>query len=174
MTCLNERVAGAIFLLLSGYAYADGVIADSSETMTVANIAPMSTDFLPPVPEPKRYLRSYAMEYRSIPAGPFNAGLTDFYSAQLPDRFRLDTGQVSLAPTSAPKQPAAEFLNTGGRSTSPQISIVQLPDPAFQIGAQPQRKLSLTVNDWVFSATARVALLHSHQTGVTLSVRHGF
>jgi hypothetical protein len=174
MTCLKERVAGAMFLLLSGYAFADGAIADSSETMTVANIAPMPADSLPPIPEPERYLSPYAMEYRSIPEAPFNAGLTDFYSAQVPDRFRFDTGQAGLAPKSAPKQLSPAFLNTGGPSTSPQISIVQLPDPAFEIGAQPQRKLSLIVNDWGFSATARVALLHSHQTGLTLSVRHGF
>lgn len=172
MTCLNERVAGAIFLLLSGYAYAEGVVADPSEAMTVANISPMPADLASPIPEPQHYLSPYVIEYRSEPAGAFNAGSADFYSARIPERFRFGTAQIPLAPRSVPKQDL-KFLGTDP-SAPPQLSIVQLPDPTVEIGAQPQRRLSLTVNDWVFSATARVAMLHSHQTGATISVRHGF
>jgi hypothetical protein len=49
-----------------------------------------------------------------------------------------------------------------------------LSNATLTLGAQPQRRLSLIVDDWIFSGAARVAVLHSHDTGATLSVRHGF
>jgi hypothetical protein len=54
------------------------------------------------------------------------------------------------------------------------ISLVDLPNTTLVIGAQPQRRLSVTVDQWVFSATARLAILHSHSTGATVTVRRGF
>jgi hypothetical protein len=70
-------------------------------------------------------------------------------------------------------QEASNFLHPG-QSTALQLSIVELPNPTLTLRAQPQRRLSLTVDDWVFSGTARVAVLGSHNTGATFSVRHGF
>jgi hypothetical protein len=173
MTCLNQRIASAMFLLLSGYALAQGSAADPTEAMTVANVAPMSADLVAPIPEPQRYLHSYEMEYRSVRGEPAYAGVAGFYSADILEHFRFEPGQAALTPGSTHQQQASRFLDTGP-STAPQLSIVQLPDPTFTIGAQPQRRLSLTVNTWVFSATARVALLHSHQTGATITVKHKF
>jgi hypothetical protein len=41
MTCLNERIVGAIFFMLSGFAFAGDLVIDSPEKMTVTNIAPL-------------------------------------------------------------------------------------------------------------------------------------
>jgi len=174
MTCLNERIAGALFLLLSGYAFAEGPVIDTAEVITVANIAPVPMELVPPIPAPQAYLHHYVMESQSYQGKPFYAEIENFYSAPAPimHDFRIDAGKVTSKPEATPQQ-ASSFLNTGP-STAPQISIVQLPNTTLTLGAQPQRRLSLTVNDWVFSGTARVAVLHSHDTGATLSVRHGF
>ena len=48
MSCLSERIAGAIIFLLSGYAFAGDLAIDSPEEMTVASIAPMPIRPLPP------------------------------------------------------------------------------------------------------------------------------
>jgi hypothetical protein len=55
MACLNEKVVGAIFVMLSSSAFADGLLVDSPETMTVANIAPDPMEVVPPIPDPQRY-----------------------------------------------------------------------------------------------------------------------
>ena len=172
MTCLSERIVGAIFFLLSGYAFAEGLVIDSPGAMTVANIAPLPVELLPPIPEPQRYAQRYEMESQPNPGKPFYAQIEAFYAAQITRDFRLGTGKA--APTPEPVlQHASDFL-ASGPSTAPQVSIVQLPNTTLTLGAQPQRRLSLTVDDWVFSATARVPVLHSHDTGATVSVRHGF
>jgi hypothetical protein len=100
------------------------------------------------------------------------AQMADFYSAQVTHDFRFGAGKATPTPEPVLQQ-ASNFLHPGP-STTPQISIVQLPNTVLTLGAQPQRRLSLTVDDWVFSATARLAVLHSHDTGATVSVRHGF
>jgi len=86
--------------------------------------------------------------------------------------YRFSAGKTRSTSEPTPRQ-ASNFL-TPVRSTAPQLSIVQLPNTTLALRAQPQRRLSLTVNDWAFSATARVAILRSHDAGATLSVRHGF
>jgi hypothetical protein len=172
MTCLNERIVGVILSMLSGYAFADGPVIDSSEGMTVASIAPLPVEVVAAIPDPQRYLQRYEMEFQSNQEKPFYAQIDYFYSAQVAPDFRFDAGKTTPTPKPAAQQ-ASDFLRQGP-STAPQISIVQLPNTVFTIGAQPQRRLSLTVESWVFSATARVAILHSHDTGATLSVRHGF
>ena len=174
MTCLSERIVGAIFFMLSGYAFADGLVIDSSEAMTVANIAPLPETVVPPIPEPQRYLQRYEMEYQSDQGKPFYAQIENFYSTQATREFRLGAGNTTPTPTpEAVPQHASNYLNLGP-STAPQLSRVHLPNATLTLGAQPQRRLSLIVNDWVFSGTARVAVLHSHDTGATLSVWHGF
>ncbi|MFM0026321.1 hypothetical protein PQR70_08580 [Paraburkholderia madseniana] len=172
MTCLNERIVGAIFFILSGYAFAGGVVIDAPVEMTVANIAPLPETVVPPIPEPQRYLHRYEMEYQSDQGKPFYAQVDNFYSTQATPDFRFDAGNVTPTAEAAPQQ-TSSYLNLGP-STAPQLSIVQLPNATLTLGAQPQRRLSLTVSDWVFSGTARVAVLHSHDTGATLSVWHGF
>ncbi|WP_322092202.1 hypothetical protein [Paraburkholderia bannensis] len=179
MTCLNERMVGAALLVLSGSAFAGGAATDLPEAMTVANIAPpLPVEVGTPVPETQAYLFHYEMEYQASQPKAFFAQMDQFYSAQLGHTY---TFVKKAAPGSgtgtntdaAAATPAAQFLDTGA-STAPQISIVQLPTSNTALGAAPQRRLSLTVDDWVFSGTARVAVLHSHDSGATLTVRHGF
>jgi hypothetical protein len=172
MTCLNERIVGAVLLTLSGHAFADGLLIDSSEVMMVANIAPLPVGLGSPIPEPQRYLHRYEMEIQSNQGTPFDTQIKNFYSVEMSHDFRFDAGKAAPMPELAPQQ--ASYFSGSGQSAGPRLSIVQLPNTVLTLGAQPQRRLSLTVNDWVFSATARVAILHSHDTGATLSVRHGF
>ncbi|MFM0212939.1 hypothetical protein PQQ96_36715 [Paraburkholderia sediminicola] len=172
MTRLSERIVGAIVLMLSGYAFADGLVIDSPEEMTIANIAPLPEKVVPPIPDPQRYFHPYEMEYQSDQEKPFYAQVENFYSTQVTHEVRFGAGNTTPTPEAASQQ-APNYLDLGP-STAPLLSIVQLPNETLTLGAQPQRKLSLTVNEWVFSGTARVAVLHSHDTGATLSVRHGF
>lgn len=177
MTCLNEKIVGAAFFMLSGYALAQSTGLNAPETMTVANIPSMPMEVVPALPpEPQAYLRRYEMEYQANQPKPFYAQVESFYSAPVAqDKYHYDF--VKSAPGSRyGEQQAArssEYLQMGA-STAPQISILQVPDSTLNIGAQPQRRLSLTVDEWVFSATARVAILHSHSTGATVTVRRGF
>ena len=174
MTCLSERIVGAIFCLLgvSGYAFADGLAMDSREAMTIANIASPPEKIVPSIPEPQRYLQRYEMEYQVDQGQPFYAQVENFYSSPMAHDFHLGAAKTTATPEAAQQQ-TSSYLHLGP-STAPQISIVQLSNTTLTLGAQPQRRLSLTVNDWVFSGTARVAVFHSHDTGATLSVRHGF
>ncbi|WP_028219831.1 hypothetical protein [Paraburkholderia oxyphila] len=171
MACLNERIVGAVCLLLSGYALADGPVADAPEEMTVASIAPMPVEIVAPIPGPQSYLQRYDFQYQAQQHAPFDTQLTNFYSAQVSHDFRFGAGKAST-PGPAPQQTSSD-LHLGGPPV-PALTITQLPDTTVLVGAQPQRRLSLTVNDWVFSATGRVAILHSHSTGATLSVQRGF
>jgi hypothetical protein len=50
--CLNERIVGAIFFILSGHAFADGLVIDATEEMTVANIGPLPVELVSPIPDP--------------------------------------------------------------------------------------------------------------------------
>ena len=172
MTCLSERIVGVIVCLASGYAFADGFTVDSPEVMTVANIAPLPVELVPPIPQPQRYLYRYVMESQPNQGNPFHAQIEDFYSAPVTHDFRFGAGKATLTPEQMPHQ-ASNSLNPGA-SSAPQLSIVQLQNTTLTTAAQPERRLSLTVNNWVYSATARVAVLHSHNTGATLSVRHRF
>ena len=172
MTCLNERIVGAIFFMLSGFAFADSLVSDPREEMTVTNIAPLPMEVVPPIPEPQRYLQRYEMEYHANRGGPSDAQIDNFYSAQVTHDFRFGAAKAASGAELAPRQ-ASNSLHVGP-STAPQFSLVDLPNTTLTLGAQPQRRLSLTVDDWVFSGTARVAVFHSHDTGATLSVWHGF
>jgi hypothetical protein len=179
MTCLNERMVGAVLLMLGGSAFAGSPATDAPEAITVANIAPMPVEVVAPPPEPQAYLFHYAMEQQASQPKGFFAQMDQFYSAQLGHTYTFvkqpapGSGSGSSTSAAASTSPSAQFLDTGP-STAPQISIVQLPTSNTALGAAPQRKLSLTVDDWVFSGTARVAVLHSHDSGATLTVRHGF
>lgn len=175
MTCLNERMVGAVLLMLGGSAFAGSPAADAPEAMTVANIAPLPVEVVAPAPEPQAYLFHYEMEQQASLPKRFFAQMDQFYSAQLGHTyiFVKKPAPGTSANAAASTISSAQFLDTGP-STSPQISIVQLPTSNTVLGAAPQRRLSLTVDDWVFSGTARVAVLHSHDSGATLTVRHGF
>ena len=172
MTCLNETIAGAVLFMLSGYVLAGDLVIDAPVEMTVANIAPMPVTAVAPIPEPQRYLQRYEMEYQPNQGTPFYSQIENFYSATVTHEVRLGDGKAVLAPAETPSL-AAGYLRMGP-STGPQISIIQLSSPALSLGSQPQRRLSLTVDDWVFTGTARLAILHSHDSGATLTVRHGF
>jgi hypothetical protein len=163
-------------LTLSGYVFAGGLAADAPETMTVANIAPLPAAAMvaPAIPEPQQYLHRYEMEYQQAQGQPPDAPIDGFYSTPVTHEFRIGGAKSASTSTSGgASQQASNGLRLGP-STAPQLTIVQLPNTTLTLGAQPQRRLSLIVNDWVFSGTARVAVLHSHDTGATLSVRHGF
>ena len=167
MTCLTERIVCAIFLALGESAFAEGIAFDPSEAMTVANIAPLPVEPLPSIPDPQRYVRN-EMEFRTTQETLNETKESVFYSAQIAHEFR-----IGMAAPEAARQQPTPFLRQDP-STAPKLSIVELPNATLTVRAQPQRRLSLTVDDWVFSATARIAVLHSHNTGMTLSVRHGF
>jgi hypothetical protein len=179
MTCLNEKIVGAVFLVLSGYAFAEGPAMNAAETMTVATIAPtMPLEVVPSLPpEPQAYLHQYALEYQANHPKPFYAKVESFYSAPVTQskyHYQFEkAGAESSSASPLTEQSPSSYLHIGP-STAPQLSIVQVPDSTLTLGAQPQRRLSLIVDDWVFSATARVAVLHSHDTGATVTVRHGF
>jgi hypothetical protein len=158
--------------MLSGYAFADGLFIDSPAEMTVASIEPLPVEHVLPIPNPQRFLQCYEMEFQSNQSKAFYSQIEDFYSAQVMRNFRFGAGNATPAPE--PAAPQASFFLHPGPSTALQLSIVQLPNTALTLHTQPQRRLSLTVNDWIFSATARLAVLHSHDTGATLSARHGF
>ncbi|WP_028203788.1 hypothetical protein [Paraburkholderia nodosa] len=179
MTCLNEKIVGAAFFMLSGYAFAQSTGVNIPETMTVANIPSMPMEVVPALPpEPQAYLHRYEMEYQANQSKPFYAQVESFYSAPATqEQYHYDFVKSVPGSRYGTQQQAArttaEYLQMGP-STAPQISILQVPDSTLNIGAQPQRRLSLTVDEWVFSATARVAILHSHSTGATVTVRRGF
>ncbi|MCC8403115.1 hypothetical protein LJ655_14665 [Paraburkholderia sp. MMS20-SJTN17] len=187
MTCRIERIVGALFVVMSSYAYAGGPFGDAPEKMMVANIVASPVEVVPPIPEPRHYLEQqqrYAMEYRRDQGKPFYAQIENFYSVDVTRDVRPGTSKslASAGPQFAPvsesdAQAAARDASNPlhlGPSTGPQLSLVQMNGSVLSIGQSPQRRLSLTVNDWVFSGTARVAILHSHDTGATLIVKHGF
>lgn len=176
MTCLNERVVCVIFVLHSGFAFAGDFAFDSPGAMTVANIPTLPVEIVAPIPQPGRYLQRFEMEHASEHASnqdsPFRTQIENFYSAPLTHEFQF--GAANTSPTRDPAlQPASNVLHLTA-STAPQLSIVESANATLTIGSGPQRRLTLRVDDWVFSATARIAILHSHSTGATLFVRRGF
>ncbi|MEW9581976.1 hypothetical protein [Paraburkholderia sp. DGU8] len=172
MTCLNERVVCVIFVLHSGFAFAGDFAFDSPAPMTVANIPTLPVEVIAPVPQPGTYLQHYEMEHASNQDSPFHTQIENFYSAPLTHQFQF--GAANTSPTRDPAlQPASNVLHLTA-STAPQLSIVESANATLTIGSGPQRRLTLKVDDWVFSATARIAILHSHSTGATLFVRRGF
>ncbi|NML30428.1 hypothetical protein [Paraburkholderia antibiotica] len=187
MTCPNERIVAAIFFVLSGSAVAGGLAGDAPAPMIVANIVALPVEVVPPIPEPQRYFQQqrYAMEYQSIQDKPFYAQIENFYSADVTHDVRLGGAKAlaSSGPQFAPVFESEAAVGDAQHTVNPlrlsaatglQLSIVQMNGSTLSIGSSPQRRLSLTIDDWVFSGTARVAILHSHDTGATLIVRHGF
>ncbi|WP_233856049.1 hypothetical protein [Paraburkholderia sp. HD33-4] len=189
MTCQNERIVGVVLVVMSGYAFADGPLGEVPQAMMVANIVASPVEVVPPIPEPRRYFEQqrqqhYAMEYQGDRGKPLHPQMENYYSVDVTRDVRLGTSKAlassgpEFAPASEPGakaavQDAANPLGLGA-STAPQLSIVQLNGSSLSIGQSPQRRLSLTVDDWVFSGTARVAVLHSHDTGATLIVKRRY
>ncbi|MBB5443944.1 MULTISPECIES: hypothetical protein [unclassified Paraburkholderia] len=186
MTCQNERIVGALLVLMSGYAFAGGPFGDVPQAMMVANIVASPVEVVPPIPEPRRYFEQqrYAMEYRGDQGKPFFAQMENYYSVDVTRDAQLGTAKalMSSGPEFAPvSEPGAKAVAQNasnplhlGPSTAPQLSIVQMNSSVLSIGASPQRRLSLTIDNWVFSGTARVAILHSHDTGATLIVKRRY
>ncbi|MEX3787715.1 hypothetical protein [Paraburkholderia sp. BR14374] len=175
-----------VLVLMSGYAFAGGPFGDVPQAMMVANIVASPVEVVPPIPEPRRYFEQqrYAMEYQGDRGKPFYAQMENYYSVDLARDAQLGTAKAlvssgpEFAPVSEPganaaAQSASNALRMGP-STAPQISIVQMNSSVLSIGQSPQRRLSLTVDNWVFSGTARVAILHSHDTGATLIVKRRY
>ncbi|MBC8722316.1 hypothetical protein F6X37_12110 [Paraburkholderia sp. 31.1] len=186
MTCQNERIVGAVLVLMSGYAFAGGPFGDVPQAMMVANIVASPVEVVPPIPEPRHYFEQqrYAMEYHGDQGKPFFAQMENYYSVDVTRDVQLGTAKAlvssgpEFAPVSEPgAKPAAQNASNPlqlGPSTAPQLSIVQMNSSVLSIGESPQRRLSLTIDDWVFSGTARVAVLHSHDTGATLIVKRRY
>lgn len=171
MACLSERIAGAIFSLPGGFALAGGPAADPPRAMTIVSIVPMPMNMAPSIPEPQGYGNHYVMEYQPAQAHQSFASVENFYGVPLKQGLRFGIGAALTF--GARHSQTSSYLQMGA-STASRFSLVQLSNATLTLGAQPQRRLSLTVDDWVFSAAAHIAILHSHDTGATLSVRHGF
>lgn len=174
MTCLNERIVGATCFMLSGFAFAGSLPTDAPEEMKVSNIAPMPMEVLAPIPEPRRYVQRFVMQYQPDQRAANDAQVPSFYSVNVEHDFRYraaDASDASPAPPSSTQQ-VDSYLRL--QSATSQLSLVDIPNATLTLKAQPQRRLSLTVDQWVFSATARIAIFHSHSTGATVSVRRGF
>ncbi|MDR3098790.1 MAG: hypothetical protein LBV73_17170 [Paraburkholderia sp.] len=142
--------------------------------MTVASIAPLPVEIVAPIPGPQSYLHRYEFQYQAEQRAPFDALLQDFYSVPITHDFRPGEENAAPAPGLAQQQQQPSGHLHLGASTAPALTLREFPNATLTIGAQPQRRLSLTVDDWVFSATARVAILHSRSTGATVTVRRGF
>jgi hypothetical protein len=171
MTCLNERLVGASFFMLSEFAFAGSLVTDAPEVMTLTNISPMPMEVLAPIPEPQRYVQRYVMQYQSDRRASNDAQVPNFYSVDVAPEFRYRAADASPAPQSSTQQ-VASYLQL--HSATSQLSLIDVPNATLTLKAQPQRRLSLTVDQWVFSATARIAIFHSHSTGATVTVRRGF
>ncbi|MCG5079056.1 hypothetical protein [Paraburkholderia tagetis] len=146
--------------------------------MTIASIAPLPVEVVPPIPGPQSYLHRYEFQYQAGQRTPFDVQLPDFYSVQLAHDFRFGDfrfggGDAGPASGTVQRRQTSTWSQMGA-STAPTLALREFPNATLIIGAQPQRRLSLSVDDWVFSATARLAILHSHSTGATVTVRRGF
>lgn len=173
MTCLNERIVGAIFFALSGTAIAGGTSTDAPVALTIANLAPQRMEMpLPPIPEPQQVALRPEPTPMASQVWPFTMRDDGVYGSPLLPAVHVDAGKPEPAP-GGPLTPAASYLRIGP-STAPQVSIIQLPDLSSSLNARPQRGLTVTTNDWAFSATARVAVFGSHETGASLTARHRF
>jgi hypothetical protein len=157
--------------MLSGFAVAGTFVTDTPEEMKLTNIAPMPMEVLAPIPEPQRYVQRYVMQYQSDRRASNDAPAPSFYSVDVAHDFHYRAADASPVPQSSTQQ-VASYLQL--QSATSQLSLVDIPNATLTLKAQPQRRLSLTVDQWVFSATARIAIFHSHSTGATVTVRRGF
>ncbi|CAB3807981.1 hypothetical protein [Pararobbsia alpina] len=175
MRCLAERkwIIGALFFVPGGSAFADGAIGESREVEIVANIASPQVEVLPAIPSPQQYMHQYQMEYLSNSEKQLYAQMDNYYIAPIPKEHRYERASASPYPDSAPQQLVTRYLDVV-ESAKPLIQIVQVPDYGLTNVLHYQRRLALTIDQWVFSATARVSLDHSHNMGANLFVRHGF
>lgn len=175
MTCLNEGewIIGAVLFALGGSVYAGGAVDGYPETENVANIDSSQVENISPIPEPQQYTYRYEMKYLSSPIKPFYTKIDDYYITPIPykHRYQRTTSDLYLDPI--PQLRSNNYFSIA-QSTEPLIQLVQLPDYSSIYVLHPQRRLSLTVDQWSFSATARVSLTHSHDMGTTFFVRYGF
>ncbi|CAG4894862.1 hypothetical protein [Paraburkholderia saeva] len=175
MTCLCvwEGVIGALILVPGASAFADGPVGESWGVETVANIASPHMEVLSAIPDPQSYIHRYEMEYSSTQDNPFRAQIDQYYLAPIPYDHRYDHTAASSDPDRPSQQRVMNYLDVV-HSAGPLIQIVQLPEYGSANVAHPQRRLTLILDQWNFSATARVSLNHSHTMGANLSVRRGF
>jgi hypothetical protein len=158
--------------MLSGFAFAGDPSGNLPEEMKVSNIAPMPMEVLAPIPEPQRYIQRYAMQYQSNQRASNDTRFENFYSAEVLHDFHYGAAADASSAPQLSAQAVSDYLHL--QTATAQLSLVDLPNTTLTLRAQPQRRLSLTVDQWVFSATARIAIFHSHSTGATVSVRRGF
>lgn len=192
MTCLNETIVGAMLLSLGGFAFAGGPGTDSSEGMMMANIAPIPPETAAMAPEPRHYLHHFETTPQQPPPSVANQGPALFPYAPSVARVEetVDSAYVvqpeydvrhlsATAPAAPglPGQPAGQAnasLLHGLPSSVAQVSIVQWNNEDSKLGSNPQRGLQVRTDDWTVSASARVALFRSHDTGATVYVRRRF
>ncbi|WP_283150573.1 hypothetical protein [Silvimonas soli] len=167
MSCLSERIVDAVFFMLSGYAFADGIVIESPREVTIANIVPPPVTIARANSEPG-YLHRSELEYRVTQGKPFYVQAENFYNAQFAHDFPIAPAGKA-APSTAAGQQTPNYFHMG-TSTAPQLMLAQSSNPTSPFGPQPQRRLSLIVSDWAFSGSARV----THNKGATLTVRHSF
>jgi hypothetical protein len=175
MTCQGvwQGIIGVLLLVPGASAFADGPVGESRGVETVANIASPYVEVLTGIPDAQSYIHHYEMEYSSNPGNPFRAQIEQYYLAPIPYDHRYD-GKNASADSDRPSQQRVTSYLDIAHSTGPLIQLVQLPDYGSANVLHPQRRLTLTLDQWDFSATARVSLNHSHSTGANLSVRRGF
>lgn len=175
MTSLNARewVIGAVFLALAGPVLAEGPIGGVPEVVAFANIVPLLPEAVTEIPPARQYLYRYAMEYSAPAPEPMQALLHDYYvTSTILQRHQYQPTAAALNPEPLPKAPAAHYLAVLP-SAVPDIQLIQIPDQSSVFNS-PQRRLSVTINDWNFSGTARLSILHASSTGASLTVRHKF
>ncbi|ALS60364.1 hypothetical protein [Pandoraea norimbergensis] len=196
MTCLNETIVGAMLFSLGGFAFAGGPGTDSSEGMMVANIAPIAS--MPPetaalAPEPRHFLHRFETTPQPpaptasnegpalFPFTPSVARIDDTVDSAYIVPPSYDVRHLTGSAAASPGQPPGQATGSTGTSalrglpsSVAQVSIVQWNNEDSKLGSQPQRGLQVRTDDWVVSASARVALFRSHETGATVYVRRRF
>jgi len=195
MTCLNETIVGAMLLSLGGFAFAGGPGTDSSEGMMMANIAPTLPETAAMAPEPRRYLHHFETTPQQPPPAVANQGPALFPYAPSVARVEETVGSAyvvqpeydvrhltasppastgPLGPLGQTAEQANAGLLHGLPSSVAQVSIVQWNNEDSKLGSNPTRGLQVRTDDWTVSASARVALFRSHDTGATVYVRRRF
>lgn len=193
MTCLNETIVGAMLFSLGGFAFAGGPGTDSSEGMMVANIAPLPPETAALAPEPRHFLHRFETTPQPpaptasnegpalFPFTPSVARIDDTVDSAYAVQPGYDVRRIAVSPATSPGQAPGQSAGAAGTgalrglpSSVAQVSIVQWNNEDSKLGSQPQRGLQVRTDDWVVSASARVALFRSHETGATVYVRRRF
>lgn len=181
MSCLNETLVGAVCVMLSGLALADGLATDASVPITMANLSPLPVERRVSIPEPQQYIQRDLDQARAqAPTDYPFAVNAPVQSAEFDDVYGVPVARNALmAPlpgksaADAAKQAGGNFLEMGP-NMSPKLSLIEQVNQYDQLGSKPQRRLSLTMDKWSFSATAKVAIFRQQTTEATFYVKRKF